>query len=73
MVRALPSNPGANRTGSVRCTRTVTAELATELFFRKHAHRRILLLATTPYRILGICRMLRARNRMQIWSSWLTF
>jgi hypothetical protein len=32
----------------------ITAELATELFSRKHTHRRILLLSATPYRMLGM-------------------
>jgi hypothetical protein len=32
----------------------ITKELATELFSRKHAHRRILLLSATPYRMLGM-------------------
>lgn len=31
----------------------ITAELATELFSRKHANRRMLLLSATPYRMLG--------------------
>jgi hypothetical protein len=32
----------------------IIAELATELFSQKHAHRRILLLSATPYRMLGM-------------------